>query len=230
VGEEKEMKRIFIGYDAKEAVAWHVCADSILRHASEPVCLIPLHLPQIHGYAEDHKDGSNEFVYSRFLVPLLCGFNGWALYMDSDMVVKHDICQLWGEVAWDQAAAVVKHDYQTKHPQKYLGAKNEDYPRKNWSSLIMWNCGHYANRRLGRDFVRNTPGSFLHRFEWIPEDKLGELAKEWNWLVGEYPPNPDARVLHYTLGVPSFKQYRSCDHAEDYWGAHMLANFCEQWE
>jgi hypothetical protein len=102
---------------------------------------------------------------------------------------------------------VVKHDYRTKAAVKYLGNRNEDYPRKNWSSVILWNCSHPANRLLTPSFIQQQPGSFLHRFSWLDDSLIGELPREWNWLAIEYPDNPAACLIHYTLGTPCFRDY-----------------------
>ena len=91
---------------------------------------------------------------------------------------------------------------------KYLGNKNEDYPRKNWSSLILWNCDHPKNKGLTPEFIQNQTGSYLHRFSWLCDDEIGELSQEWNWLAIEYEENPEAKLIHYTLGTPCFKEYQ----------------------
>lgn len=228
------MIRVFIGFDPREAVAFHVCADSIIRNSSQPVSITPLYLPhfrKVLGYDELHTDGSNSFIYSRFLVPALCDFQGWALFLDGDMLVKGDIADLWAMRDPYKDVMVVQHDYKTKAAQKYLGAKNEDYPRKNWSSVILWNCGNFPNRRLSPEFVASQTGAYLHRFQWIDyPERIGALPKEWNWLVDEYPHNDDAKLLHYTLGGPYFHDYANCDHAADWNAARQLANHCEQRE
>jgi lipopolysaccharide biosynthesis glycosyltransferase len=218
--------RIFIGYDPREAVAYHVCANSIIRHARSPVSITPLALNTLNCiYDEAHRDGSNDFIYSRFLVPYLCNFSGAAIFMDGDMLVRDDIYDLLQYLDGDQAVAVVKHDYKTKHPIKYLGNKNEDYPRKNWSSVIAWNCGHIAHRKMIPDYVADMPGSYLHRFGWLDDDAIGELPKAWNWLVDEYEHNDDAKLLHYTIGTPCFKAYASADHAQEWYRElHHLTN------
>jgi lipopolysaccharide biosynthesis glycosyltransferase len=159
-------------------------------------------------------DGSNDFIYSRFLVPYLCGWSGHAIFLDGDMVVNSDITELWAMRSSWYAAQVVKHDYKTKVPRKYLGNKNEDYPKKNWSSVILWNCGHYGNRMLTPDHVQKQTGAHLHRFEWLQEERVGELPKEWNWLATEYPDNDQAKLIHYTLGTPCFPEYKSAPMAE----------------
>jgi lipopolysaccharide biosynthesis glycosyltransferase len=198
---------IFVGYDPRESIAYHVFCQSVLEKTSLPVTFIPLALNSLEGYVETHKDGSNDFIYSRFLVPYLMDYQGFALFADGDMTCNVDIAELWKLRDYTMAVQVVKHDYKTKHPVKYLGAKNEDYPRKNWSSLILWNCGNYANRKLTPGYIENHSGQYLHRFSWIPEDRIGNLPIEWNWLDMEYDPNPDAYLTHHTVGSPCFKGY-----------------------
>jgi hypothetical protein len=113
-------------------------------------------------------------------------------------------------------------------PVKYLGAKNEDYPRKNWSSVILWNCGSFPNRKLTPDFVQQSAGSFLHRFSWIDDERIGELPKEWNWLPDEYGPNPDAKLLHYTLGTPCFHEFADTPQGNEWHRERILTEYCQQ--
>lgn len=204
------MIRIFIGFDQAESVAYHVLSQSIIDHASVPVSIIPLNVrtPQ--------TDGSNGFIYSRFLVPELCRRMGWAIYMDADMVCLDDIAKLWDLRDSRYAVQVVKHKYKTKYPVKYLGNKNKDYPRKNWSSLMLWNCEHVGNLELDKQTVSHETGKYLHRFEWLFDREIGELPKEWNWLAMEYEDNPDAKIVHYTIGTPCFKEYTNC-HMASHW-------------
>ena len=169
---------IFIGYDPREAIAFHTCANSIIRHASQPVQIVPLALNLLTDYKETHTDGSNQFIYSRFLVPHLMKYQDWAIFMDGDMIVRDDIVKLWELRQYNKDVMVVKHDYKTKMPIKYLGAKNEDYPRKNWSSVILWNCSSYPNRKLTPEFVQQATGAQLHRFSWIDDERIGELPIE----------------------------------------------------
>lgn len=183
---------LYCGFDQREAMGFHVFAQSVLERSSVPVAFIPLHGPMLKDF-DGQKDGTNAFIYSRFLVPFIQGYRGWAIFADaSDMVCLEDIAKLWAlreQFLFNKALAVVKHDYRTKHARKYIGtpmeSKNEDYPSKNFSSLMLWNCGHYANRRLTPELVTESPGSFLHRFQWCSEDQIGELPAEWNTLVGE---------------------------------------------
>lgn len=220
---EEHLIPIFCGFDQREAVAYHAFCQSVIEHASEPVQFIPLAKNLLKGF-DGQRDGSNAFIYSRFLVPELCGFNGHAIFADGDMICKADMAELWALRDPYMAVQVVKHDYKTKHPRKYLGAKNEDYPRKNWSSLILWNCGNFINRKLTSEKVGQMTGKELHRFSWIPDDRIGELPKDWNHLVSEYPYNPDAKILHYTLGSPCFPDYSRCPQARDWHETHKRLN------
>lgn len=219
---------IFIGYDPREAVAYHTCSNSIIRHASQPVAIIPLALNLFKDYTETHTDGSNQFIYSRFLVPHLMGFSGHAIFIDGDMIVRGDIAELWNlrEPATD--VQVVKHDYKTRMTEKYLGAKNEDYPRKNWSSVMIFNCQNFPTKKLTPEYIQKSTGAHLHRFEWTADDRVGELPPEWNWLPDEYGPNLDAKLLHYTLGTPCFHEFATTPQGDEWHREHMLADYCLQ--
>ena len=219
---------IFVGYDPREAVAYHTCANSIIRQASQPVAIIPLALNLFNDYTETHTDGSNQFIYSRFLVPHLMGYTGHAIFMDGDMIVRGDIVELWEQRSAYYDVQVVKHDYKTKMTEKYLGAKNENYPRKNWSSVILWNCNSHPNRRLTPEFVQQSTGAQLHRFTWIDDSRIGELPPEWNWLPDEYGANLNAKLLHYTLGTPCFHEFATTPQSDEWHREHMLADYCLQ--
>lgn len=219
---------IFIGYDPREAIAYHTCANSIIRHSSQPVSIIPLSLNLLQDYTEIHTDGSNQFIYSRFLVPHLMDYKGHAIFIDGDMIVRSDIAELWALKDGAMDVQVVKHDYQTKMPVKYLGSKNENYPRKNWSSVIIWNCNAWTNRVLTPEFIQKSTGSELHRFTWILDSRVGELPKEWNWLPDEYGPNPDAKLLHYTLGTPCFHEFATTPQGDEWHRERILTEYCQQ--
>jgi lipopolysaccharide biosynthesis glycosyltransferase len=217
------MLKIFVGFDGKvEPVAYHTFCQSVIEKASIPVSFTPLALNTLSDYKETHTDGSNAFIYSRFLVPYLCDFKGMALFVDGDMICRTDIAEILWEHDQDEAVKVVKHYYQTKHPIKYLGAKNEDYPKKNWSSVMLWNCSHHLNKQLTPKFVMEKHGQYLHRFEWLKhEDQVGKLDVAWNWLETEYEYNPDAKLIHHTLGTPCFKDYQSTDYAQEWWETYQ---------
>lgn len=219
---------VFIGYDPREAIAYHTCVNSIIRHSSKPVRLIPLALNLLEDYDEHHTDGSNHFIYSRFLVPYLCRFSGHAIYIDGDMILRDDIYKLWELRENGKDVQVVKHSYQTKMTEKYLGSKNENYPRKNWSSVILWNCSNHPNRKLTPEYIQKSTGKHLHRFEWIDDDRIGELPKEWNWLPDEYGANPDAKLVHYTLGTPSFYDFATTPMGDEWHRERILTEYCEQ--
>ena len=213
---------IYAGFDQREEAGYHAFTSSLLEHASAPFTVTPLHLPLFRSfYAPGVRDGSNAFVYTRFLIPFLQGYTGSAIFCDgADMLMKADIAELWALRDPYKPVQVVKHDYRTKWPRKYLGTKmeapNEDYPRKQWSSVMILNCMHMSWRKLTPESVQKMTGQELHRFSWLQEDEIGELPKEWNWLVQEDGPNPDAKLLHFSSGVPLMPAHANSPHAADY--------------
>jgi lipopolysaccharide biosynthesis glycosyltransferase len=211
-----ELIKIVVGFDQREAVAYHAFSQSIIEKSSLPITFIPLAINTLKGYTETHTDLSNDFIYSRFLTPYLCNFEGWAIFADGDMVCQTDIKELWDLKDQSKALLVVKHNYQTKAHKKYLGNINENYPKKNWSSLVLWNCSHPKHKILTPDFIANQTGKYLHRFSWLDDIDIGELPIEWNWLAIEYPPNDASKLIHYTLGTPCFETYRETEMAS-YW-------------
>ena len=215
-----EKINIVVGFDQREAIAYHTFTQSIIEKSSVPVFFIPLAVNTLKGYKETHKDLSNDFIYSRFLTPYLNNFHGWAIFADGDMICQSDIKELWDLRDETKALLVVKHDYVTKANRKYLGNINENYPRKNWSSLILWNCAHPKHRILTPDFIAQQTGQFLHRFSWLDDNDIGDLPKEWNWLAIEYPQNKSAKIIHYTLGTPCFKDYRNTDMSDIWFETH----------
>ena len=198
---------IFVGFDQKEAIAYHTFVQSLIENSTIPLSITPLAENNLDHYTEKHTDGTNQFTYSRFLVPYLMNFKGWAIFADGDMVCLSDIKILKSYFDTKKAVTVVKHNYKTKHKKKYFGQKNDDYPRKNWSSMIIWNCEHPKNKILTPDFISESEGSFLHRFKWLEDSEIGELPKKWNWLAIEYDEKKDLDLIHYTLGTPCFKEY-----------------------
>jgi lipopolysaccharide biosynthesis glycosyltransferase len=213
--------KLVIGFDQRESVAYHTFCQSIIEHASAPLTFIPLAINSLKEYKEVHADGSNDFIYSRFLTPYLNNFEGWAIFADGDMICQADIKELWNLRDESKALLVVKHNYETKVSKKYLGNKNENYPRKNWSSVILWNCSHPKHRILTPEFIAKQPGSYLHRFSWLDDSDIGELPKEWNWLAIEYPENKNAKLIHYTLGTPCFKEYKDSEMASIWYSTYQ---------
>jgi lipopolysaccharide biosynthesis glycosyltransferase len=223
MSENKKVK-IYIGFDQREAVVYHTFVQSLIENASIPLDITPLAVRNLKGYEEKHEDKSNDFVYSRFLTPSLNDFKGWAIFADGDMICQADIKELLDLRDDSKALQVVKHDYKTKAYQKYLGNINQDYPRKNWSSVILWNCAHPKHKILTPDFIANQPGKYLHRFSWLEDSEIGELPKEWNWLATEYPNNEQANIIHYTLGAPCFKDYRNTEMSDIWLKKHDRLN------
>jgi len=203
--------KIYLGFDQREAAAYHVCCQSIIEKASVPVSFHPLALNMLEGF-DGQRDGTNAFTLSRFLVPSLCNYDGWAIFLDGDMVVDIDIAQLWAwrTALFDKAVGVVKHDYTTRHNRKYIGTSmesaNVDYPKKNQSSVMLWNCEHPANHVLYEAYIKETPSKDLHRLTWLKDSEIGEISPGWNYLVGEQPPS-NAHLYHFTLGTPGIKHY-----------------------
>ena len=227
-----EKINIFVGYDGVvEPVAYHVFCQSVIEKATIPVSFTPLALNTLKGYTETHKDGSNAFIYSRFLVPYLCDYKGYAIFVDGDMLCRADIKELMDIIDPLAAVSVVKHDYKTKYPTKYLGYKNEDYPRKNWSSVMVWNCGHFKNKQLTPEMIMNSTGAELHRLTWLDNefiDLIGEIPIEWNWLPDEFGKNNNAKLLHFTLGTPSFYDFATMPMASEWHKERILTEYCKQ--
>jgi hypothetical protein len=211
-----EKINVVVGFDQKEAIAFHTFTQSVIEKSSLPISFIPLAINTLYEYTETHNDRSNDFVYSRFLTPFLNDFKGWAIFADGDMICQADIKELWDLRDESKALLVVKHNYKTKASQKYLGNINENYPRKNWSSVVLWNCSHPSHKILTPDFIAKQTGKYLHRFSWLNDNDIGELPIEWNWLAIEYPVNVKAKLIHFTLGTPCFKDFRETDMAAEW--------------
>jgi hypothetical protein len=221
---------LFAGFDEREEVGFHAFCASVIQHATVPVSITPLSLQMVSRiYGEGHRDGTNGFIYLRFLVPYIQQFEGWAIFVDgADMVLGADIAELWALRDPFKAVQVVKHNYKTKHPRKYVGtsmeADNADYPKKNQSSVMLINCAHHAWREMTPEKVAAMPGSYLHRFEFIPERYVGEMPVEWNWLADEFGRNEEAKLLHWTCGIPGFEHYKNAPHADKWFRANARAN------
>lgn len=211
-----DLIKLVVGFDQRESIAYHVFCQSVIQKSTQPISIHPLSINTISFYNELHTDRSNAFTYSRFLTPYLMNFQGWAIYADGDMVCQDDISLLWALRDNSKAVQVIKHDYQTKNSTKYLNNINVNYPKKNWSSVIIWNCEHPKNKCLSPELISSSDGKFLHRFMWLDEEDIGELPVEWNWLAIEYPHNPNAKLIHYTLGTPCFNDYFESEMSDEW--------------
>lgn len=202
------MQTIWIGYDKREAKMYDCCVNALQRNMRrDKIDIFPLIQSDLradsHYYRDvDHK-ASTEFSLTRFLVPYLAKYRGWALFMDCDILNTRDIAELFDKADNKYAVMVVKHDYVPKREVKMNGATQSVYPKKNWSSVMLFNCAHYATHNLTREYVNTASPSDLHQFKWCSESQIGRLPYEYNWLEGEYDkPCVIPMNIHYTNGHP----------------------------
>ncbi|MGH8752178.1 MAG: glycosyltransferase [Burkholderiales bacterium] len=196
--------RIFIGFDNRQPVSYNVLQFSILARARRPVELIPLVLHQLPV----QRAGLTPFTYSRFLVPWLCDYTGWALFMDSDMLVQDDIYNLWELKDPDCALQVVK------------GAE-----RFEWASLMLFNCE--KNKALTPLHVSASPSLF--HFDWLPPQQVGTLPARWNHCVGYDDACGNPSLIHYTCGVPGFEETKTCEHADRWFAEFDMLRSMQPW-
>ena len=211
------MINVFIGYDARETVAYSVLAHSIHARATQPVSTAPLMLGQLQGVLtrDRHPLQSTDFSFSRFLTPYLSGYAGWSVFMDCDMLMLDDIAKLWAMRDDRYAVMVVKHDHVPKETVKFLGEPQSKYEKKNWSSVMLFN--NAKCKALTPAYVNSASGLELHQFKWLADDGLiGALPNRWNHLVGYDAPRPDPALVHYTLGGPYFSGYAQCEYAGEW--------------
>ena len=210
----------YVGWDSREDIAYQVCRHSMERHSSRELHIVPLRQKALRalGLYTRAADplASTEFTYSRFLVPHLAGYRGWALFCDCDFLWTGDLAALFALAEERYAVMCVQHDYRPTEVRKMDGARQTVYPRKNWSSLVLYNCGHPANRALTPATVNAEPGSFLHRFQWLDDDLIGALPDTWNWLEGwcPMPGSGPPKAIHYTRGGPWFDNWQEVDYAD----------------
>ena len=225
------MIRVFIGFDPRETVAFHVLSQSIHARASQPVSITPLILSQLGSlmWRERNPLQSTDFSFSRFLTPYLCDFDGWSIFMDCDMLVLEDIAKLWQLRDDKYAVMCVKHDHVPEEDTKFLGAPQTKYEKKNWSSVMMFNgakCG-----ALTPEYVNEASGLELHRFQWLDnEDLIGEIPHAWNHLVAydETVPVDQVSNLHYTIGGPYFDDFKDTDYAKEWFDERNSMLRCDQ--
>ncbi|MBI1272623.1 MAG: glycosyltransferase [Alphaproteobacteria bacterium] len=222
---------VFIGYDAREDIAYKVCAYSIERHASMPVKTVPIKLTDMRAQglytrATEERNGSlwdciseapmsTEFAISRFLVPHLSKTE-WAVFCDCDFLWRGDIAELAQLADPEKALQCVQHNHQPPEKVKMDGRAQLLYARKNWSSMMLWNCKHPSNAKLTVDMVNSVPGRDLHRFCWLEDNEIGALPPTWNWLEGHSDPAIDPKVVHYTRGGPWFDNWKHVAYAQEW--------------
>ena len=204
--------KVFVGYDTREDIAYQVCKHS-LEARNKDVEVIPLVQSKLRdqGWYTRPVDrlASTEFTFTRFLMPELTNFNGWALFCDSDIIFLNDVKELFDQANDKYAVMCAKHDYTPKEGTKMDGQTQTVYPRKNWSSVMLVNCGHPSNRKLNMKLVNDPDisGAYLHRFSWLADEEIGEFSHEWNYLTDWYV-DGKPKALHYTEGGPWFETYR----------------------
>lgn len=219
---------VYVGFDEREPEAFDVCTKSIARRTTIPLRIEALRLSELRNrslyYREfttengqridciDGKPFSTDFAFSRFLVPHLCGYSGWALFVDCDFLFLDDLAELVALRDDRFAVMVVKHDYRPAEGWKMDGQRQEQYPRKNWSSLMLWNCGHPANRILTPGIVNTQTGRWLHTFQWLENEQIGALPRVWNWISGYTKPS----AVHYSMGGPWFEDWQNVEYASEW--------------
>ena len=212
----------FIGYDSKEDIAYRVCKQSLLKRSSIDIDVRSLKLYELisKGYYKRLIDplASTEFTYSRFLVPNLMKYQGWAVFCDCDFLFFQDVAKLFDGLSESKAVYCVQHDYAPKEKHKMDGQQQTIYPRKNWSSFIVYNCAHPSNKKLDLDIVNSETGSFLHQFKWLKDDEIGALDERWNWLEG-WTSNHNFNkpfAVHFTRGGPWFEEWQDVEFAKEW--------------
>jgi hypothetical protein len=227
---------IYIGWDSREPVASHVAAHSIIKRTEAQLKIRYLKHRELRkaghfkrhwgidantGNFVDYVDGrpfSTEFSHTRFLVPFLNCYQGWALFMDADMVFQCDVKDLFALCDDKYAVMVVKHNHKPKNGIKMDGRVNDQYHRKNWSSFVLFNCSHPANRMLTKERVSFLSGADLHSFNWLTDNQIGVLPHSYNYIAGTSPVLPSERkniphVIHYTDGGPWFDECQDVPYA-----------------
>ena len=222
--------KIYIGYEPREQSAYNVAMDSMLSRTKAPVSITPLNRDRLEqcgllrrptdlrGSMYDlisNAPCSTAFAISRFLTPILAQ-SGWALFVDSDVVFLHDVVDLFCCADPTKAVQVVKHGIAHEAGLKMDAQVQTSYDRKNWSSVMLFNCAHPGNRRLTLDAVNHTRGIDLHQFCWLHDTEIGELPPEWNWLVGVQPKPANPKLAHFTLGGPFLPNWAPREH-DDLW-------------
>ena len=218
---------IYVGYDSREYQSYEVLRESILRYTNkyDIIPLVQTSLRRAGLYRRtvrldiasgekvarvdefDCRPFSTDFTFTRFLIPAMNQYSGWALFMDSDMFVRTNIEELFDEYTKNSQYAIqcVHHNYNPTATVKMDNQVQQNYNRKNWSSFVLWNCSHKSNLNLTVDDANLKPGSWLHGFGWLQDDEIGAISEEWNWLDGWSPEAMNAKNVHFTTGGPWFE-------------------------
>lgn len=227
---------VYIGFDRREPEATVVARRSLRKTSTVALAVTELREEELRARGIydrpfrtegnqriDERDGkpfSSDFAFTRFLVPSLQGHRGWAMFCDGDFLFRADIKGLLGLIDDAKAIMCVKHDHRPPESIKMDGQQQLRYFRKNWSSLVLWNCGHPANAALTAEKVNHEAGSYLHGFRWLDDDLIGGLPECWNWLEGWSSPEIEPRVVHMTRGIPTMEGYENIPYADE-WRAYL---------
>lgn len=222
----KKPIRMFVGFDQVESEAFLVFCHSVLERASVPVSITPLCSRQLPLNRMRDPLQSNDFSFTRFLPPLLCGYEGWSMFVDCDFLCRWDIADLWHLRDPSKAVMVCQHPWEGEEGTKFLGATQTAYSRKCWSSLMLFN--NEKCKALTPDYIDTAPGLDLHQLKWAADSEIGSLPLEWNHLVDVYPYDPGARMAHFTKGGPYFKDYFACNYSEEWFIAANKAFYTKQ--
>jgi hypothetical protein len=233
------MVNIFIGFDKREPEATIVAKASLLKHSSIDLNITSLgedNYRQAGLYdrpcivengqrydTRDKKPFSTDFSFTRFLVPVLMSYQNWAVFCDGDFLFRDDIKKVLDKADDKYAVMCVKHNYRPEETVKMDGQKQELYPRKNWSSFVLWNCSHPSNLAVTLQRVNFSEGSALHGFSWLKDEEIGEIDERWNWLEGWSDEAWEPSAVHMTRGIPTMKGYEKIPHAEE-WRTYLDGN------
>ena len=219
---DKNKLKVFIGWDSREDIAYEVAKHSIKKY-NPNIEVIPLKLYELREqgiYTRPHDTkGSTEFTITRFLVPFLSKYEGWSMFMDCDVIAREDITNILDEIIAPADVYCVQHDYSPKSNMKMDGKMQHVYPRKNWSSVMLFN--NEKCKSLTPDIVNKETPMYLHRMLWATF--IGKLSEKWNNLAGYYD-IPEGGIIHYTDGGPWFPEYRDCPHGEE-WKDNLREKF-----
>ena len=203
--------KVFIGWDSREDIAYEVARASILRH-NPNIEVIPVKRDELISqglYSRGTDNGaSTEFTMTRFFVPYLSNYEGYSLFMDCDMVLTTDISKILEEADLSKAVNCVQHDYEQfgeLSDTKMDGQVQAHYPRKNWSSVMLFN--NELCKELTLEYCNTASAKDLHRMNWA--FSVGELHHRWSYLAGYYT-DKDYSIIHWTDGGPWFEDYRDC--------------------
>lgn len=124
-------------------------------------------------------------------MPYLCGYEGRALFMDADMLVRDDIWRILDHADDDAAVQVVKVKEQFE-----------------WPALMLFN-----NEKCNALTPEAVENGEPFRMDW---GKVGDLPKQYHHIVGYHEPMPDASIVHFTMGIPDFPEVRPCEFQDEW--------------